>query len=98
MDKVSVTEEIEFVCNVETCSRENGDKLLYKGSVPERGSIYLRGNEILIESIYNGKYYANNETGEVVITETLPCFTVIVSLSETVIPRLIAEVAERERV
>ena len=62
--------EIEFVCNGKTCSNKK-DELSFKGSVPKSGSIYIKGDgTILVESLYNGRYYANNETGEVVITGT----------------------------
>lgn len=65
-----ITKEIEFVCNEEECKRTNGDKLEFKGTVPKSGSIYIKEDgSILVESLYNGRYYANNETGEVVITE-----------------------------
>ena len=61
--------EIEFICNGKTCSN-NKDSLSFKGNVPKSGSIYIKGDgTILVESLYNGRYYANNETGEVVITD-----------------------------
>ena len=71
MDSISEKEEITFTCDGSKCSGNKGE-LTFKGSVPKSGSIYVRGTgEVLVESLYNGKYYANgsSEEGINVLTE-----------------------------
>ena len=65
IDSISEKDEIEFTCDGDKCTSTN-DELSFKGSVPKSGSIYISGNGLIeIESLYNGKYYANgtNEEG-----------------------------------
>ena len=70
IDSISAKDEIIFTCDGDKCTSTN-DELSFKGSVPKSGSIYISGNGLIeIESLYNGKYYANgtNEEG-IEITE-----------------------------
>ena len=64
IDNISEKEEIEFTCDGSKCGGNKGE-LSFKGSVPKSGSIYVRGTgEVLVESLYNGKYYANGSSEE----------------------------------
>ena len=65
MGSINENEEIIFTCDGSKCSGNKGE-LSFKGIVPESGNIYISGNGLIeIESLYNGKYYANgtNEEG-----------------------------------
>ena len=64
MDSISEKDEIIFTCDGSKCSGNKGE-LSFKGSVPKSGSIYVRGTgEVVVESLYNGKYYANGSSEE----------------------------------
>lgn len=70
LGKVSKNEEIVFTCDGIKCSNSEGDKLSFKGEVPKSGSIYIKGNgTVTVESVYNGRYYANTVDDDIEITE-----------------------------
>ena len=70
LGKVSKNEEIVFTCDGVKCSNSEGDKLSFKGEVPKSGSIYIKGNgTVTVESVYNGRYYANTIDDDIEITE-----------------------------
>ena len=70
LTNIGKTKEIAFTCNGINCSNEEGDSLDFKGTVPKSGTFYLNGaGEVTVESVYNGKYYANTVDDKVEITE-----------------------------
>ena len=70
LTSIGRTKEIAFTCNGINCSNEEGDLLDFKGTVPKSGTFYLNGTgEVTVESVYNGKYYANTVDDKVEITE-----------------------------
>ncbi len=70
LTNIGKTKEIAFTCNGINCSNEEGDSLDFKGTVPKSGTFYLNGTgEVTVESVYNGKYYANTVDDKVEITE-----------------------------
>ena len=70
LTSIGKTKEIAFTCNGINCSNEEGDSLDFKGTVPKSGTFYLNGTgEVTVESVYNGKYYANTVDDKVEITE-----------------------------
>ena len=70
LTSIGRTKEIAFICNGINCSNEEGDSLDFKGTVPKSGTFYLNGTgEVTVESVYNGKYYANTVDDKVEITE-----------------------------
>ena len=70
LTSIGKTKEIAFTCNGINCSNEEGDSLDFKGTVPKSGTFYLNGmGEVTVESVYNGKYYANTVDDKVEITE-----------------------------
>ena len=70
LTSIGRTKEIAFTCNGINCSNEEGEKLDFKGTVPKSGTFYLNGTgEVTVESVYNGKYYANTVDDKVEITE-----------------------------
>ena len=70
LTNIGKTKEIAFTCNGINCSNEEGESLDFKGTVPKSGTFYLNGTgEVTVESVYNGKYYANTVDDKVEITE-----------------------------
>ena len=70
LTSIGRTKEIAFTCNGINCSNEEGESLDFKGTVPKSGTFYLNGTgEVTVESVYNGKYYANTVDDKVEITE-----------------------------
>ena len=70
LTNIGKTKEIAFTCNGINCSNEEGESLDFKGTVPKSGTFYLNGaGEVTVESVYNGKYYANTVDDKVEITE-----------------------------
>ena len=70
LTNIGKTKEIAFTCNGINCSNEEGDSLDFKGTVPKSGTFYLNETgEVTVESVYNGKYYANTVDDKVEITE-----------------------------
>lgn len=70
LTNIGKTKEIAFTCNGINCSNEEGEFLDFKGTVPKSGTFYLNGTgEVTVESVYNGKYYANTVDDKVEITE-----------------------------
>ena len=70
LTSIGKTKEIAFTCNGINCSNEEGEILDFKGTVPKSGTFYLNGaGEVTVESVYNGKYYANTVDDKVEITE-----------------------------
>ena len=70
INSIKQNDEITFTCNGISCSNSDGDKLSFKGSVPKSGSFYIKGNgNITVESVYNGRYYANTVDDDIKITE-----------------------------
>ncbi len=70
LTNIGKTKEIAFTCNGINCSNEEGESLDFKGTVPKSGTFYLNGaGEVTVESVYNGKYYANTVDDKVKITE-----------------------------
>ena len=70
LTSIGRTKEIAFTCNGINCSNEEGESLDFKGTVPKSGTFYLNGaGEVTVESVYNGKYYANTVDDKVEITE-----------------------------
>ena len=70
LTSIGKTKEIAFTCNGINCSNEEGEFLDFKGTVPKSGTFYLNGTgEVTVESVYNGKYYANTVDDKVEITE-----------------------------
>ena len=70
LTNIGKTKEIVFTCNGINCSNEEGESLDFKGTVPKSGTFYLNGaGEVTVESVYNGKYYANTVDDKVEITE-----------------------------
>ena len=63
--------EIVFTCDGVSCANSEGEKLNFKGTVPKSGSFYINGKgEITVESVYNGRYYANTVDDDIEITDT----------------------------